>query len=55
MVASVIGRHDIVHTLLEGRANVNATNDVRNQMMLMMMMMMMIVIFINGEDRDVCR
>jgi hypothetical protein len=52
MEASEIGRHDIVRTLLEAKADINAQNKVRNQMM---MMMMMIVVVINDEDRDVCR
>ena len=54
MLASRNGHHDIVRTLLEAEADVNAQNYVRNQMMmimiiiivltiLMMMMMMMIM------------
>jgi len=46
------GHHDIVRTLLEAKAEVNAKNNVRN---LMMMMMMMMMIDMNDEDRDVCR
>ena len=53
MLASRNGHHDIVRTLLETEADVNAKSNVRNQMMMMMMMMLMIVI--NDEDRDVCR
>ena len=53
MWASQNGHHDIVRTLLEAEADVNAKNNVRNQMMMMMMMMMVVVI--NDEDRDVCR
>ena len=52
MVASENGHNDIVRTLLEAEADVNAKNNVRNQMMMMMMMM---VVVINDEDRDVCR
>ncbi len=70
MRASKNGHHDIVRTLLEGKADINAQDNVRNQMMMMMMMMMMIIIIvltilmmmmmmmivvINDEDRDVCR
>jgi ankyrin repeat protein len=66
MWASWDGHHDIVRTLLEGGANINAKNNVRNQMMmmmmliivltiLMMMMMMMMKIIIYDEDRGVCR
>jgi len=54
MEASYNGHHDIVRTLLEAKADVNAKNKVRNQLMmmiiiilltiLMMMMIMMIVI-----------
>ena len=39
MYASYNGHLDIVRTLLEGEAVVNAQNKVRNQMMMMMMMM----------------
>ncbi len=64
MWASWNGHHDIVRTLLEGGANINAKNNVRNQMMmiilltiflLLLMMMMMMKIIIYDEDRDVCR
>jgi ankyrin repeat protein len=66
MVASWNGHHDIVRTLLEAKADINAMTNVRNQMMMiilltiflmlmMMMMMMMMMIVINDEDRDVCR
>ncbi len=55
MKASWNGYHDIVRTLIEAEADVNAKNNVRNQMMmkmiivilwtiLMMMLMMIIVI-----------
>jgi len=54
MWASDKGHHDIVRTLLEAKADLNAQDNVRNQMMmiiiiilltiLMMMMIMMIVI-----------
>ena len=56
MKASMYGHHDIVRTLLEAKADLNAKNNVRNQMMmmiiiiiilltiLMMMLIMMIVI-----------
>ena len=54
MGASGNGHHDIVRTLLEAKADINAENNVRNQMMMMiiiiillailMMLMMMIVI-----------
>ena len=65
MLASRNGNHDIVRTLLEAKADINAKSNVRNQMMmiilltiflmLMMMMMMMMMIVINDEDRDDCR
>jgi ankyrin repeat protein len=62
MWASWNGHHDIVRTLLEAKADVNAEDKVRNQMMMkilvtifLMLMMMMMMIVINDEDRDVCR
>ena len=64
MRASQNGYLDIVRTLLDGGADVNAQNNVRNQMMMMMMiiiilltiliMMMMMMIVINYEDGDDC-
>ena len=52
MRASKYGHHDIVRTLLEAKADLNAQSYVRNQMMMiiiilltiLMMMIMMIVI-----------
>ena len=55
MWASMKGHHDIVRTLLEAKADLNAKNNVRNQLMMMiiiiiilltilMMIIMMIVI-----------
>ena len=55
MLACYNGKHDIVRTLLEAKADLNAKTNVRNQLMmmiriiilltiLMMMLMMMIVI-----------
>ena len=44
MEASYNGRHEVVRTLLQGGADVNAQCYVRNQMMMMMMMMMIIII-----------
>ena len=64
MEASEKGYLDIVRTLLEGKADVNAQNNVRNQMMMMMMiiiqltilitMMMMMIVAINDEDGVDC-
>ena len=65
MGASRNGHHDIVRTLLENGADLNAKTNVRDQMMMMMMliivltilmmMMMMMKIIIYDEDRGVCR
>ncbi len=52
MWASENGHHDIVRTLLEAKADLNAKDDVRNQLMMMiiiilltiLMMLLMIVI-----------
>ena len=63
MWASGNGHLDIVRTLLESKADVNAQSNVRNQMMMMMMMMMiilltilimMMIVVINDEDGDDC-
>jgi len=62
MYASWNGHLEVVSTLLKAEADVNAKNNVRNQMMMimmMMMMMMMIVInvmiriemFVDNDDR----
>ena len=63
MKASFNGHLEVVRTLLEGKEDINAKSEVRNQMIMMMMiiilltimMMMMTTIVINVEDRDVCR
>ena len=52
MWASENSNHDIVRTLLEAKADINAKSNVRNQMMMMMRMMMIVI---NDEDRDVWR
>ena len=69
-MASENGNLDIVRTLLDGGGDINAQDNVRNQMMMMMMMMMMIIILltilimimmmmmivvINDEDGVDCR
>ena len=51
MMASMTGRLECVRTLLEYKADVNAKNNVRNQMMMMMLiivqtMMMMIMMML---------
>ena len=54
MMASRNGYHDIVRTLLEAKADINAQNNVRNQMMmlilliifLMLMMMIMMILIL---------
>jgi len=59
MYASWNGHLEVVSTLLKAEADVNAKNNVRNQMMMIMMMMMMIVInvmiriemFVDNDDR----
>ena len=47
MRASEYGHHDVVRTLLQGGADINAKSDVRNQMMIMMMLMMIIMMAVN--------
>jgi hypothetical protein len=48
MRASYNGKHDTVRTLLGCRADINAKDKVRNQMMIIMMM----IVVINDEDID---
>ena len=66
MRASENGHLDIVRTLLDAGGDLNAQNNVRNQMMMMMMiilltilimmmMMMMMIVVINDVDGDDCR
>ena len=54
MTACGNGHLEVVRTLLEGKADVNAQNNVRNQFMMMMMMMMMMIV-INDEGGDFCK
>ena len=44
MYASMNGHLEVVRTLLEAEADINAKANVRNQWMMMMMMMMIVVI-----------
>ena len=47
----LIGHHEVVRTLLQGRADVNAKDNVRKQMMMMILltiMMMMIMIMLRA-------
>jgi len=46
MKASALGKLEVVRTLLQAGADVNAQSKVRNQMMMMMMMMMIILLAI---------
>ena len=43
MTASGNGKLEVVRTLLECKADINAQDNVRNQMMMMMMKMMVIM------------
>ncbi len=52
MWASWNGHLEVVSTLLEGKADIHAKSNVRNQMM---MMLMMVFVVINDEDIDVSR
>ena len=52
MWASWNGHHEVVRTLLEACANVNAKSKVRNQLMMMMIVLMiMIEMFVDNDDR----
>ena len=55
MRASKNGHHDIVRTLLEAKADLNAKNNVRNQLMMMIIIVIIIIILntINYLDDDV--
>jgi ankyrin repeat protein len=44
MWASGDGHHEVVRTLLEGGGDVNAQNDVRNQLMMMMIIIKIIIL-----------
>ena len=50
MRASENGHLDIVRTLLDGGADINAKSEVRNQMMMMMMIMIMIIMMAVNEN-----
>jgi ankyrin repeat protein len=47
MYASQNGHLEVVRTLLEVKADINAQNKVRNQMMMMIIIIMMIMIVID--------
>ncbi len=44
MLAIRNGQHDIVRTLLEAKADVNAKSNVRNQLMMMMIIIILLTI-----------
>ena len=54
MGASVNGYDDIVRSLLEAKADINAQNNVRNQMMIIILLTILMIV-VNVEDRDDCR
>ena len=56
MVASMYGHLELVRTLLEAKADINAKTNVRNQLMMIMILIlltifMMMIVVINDEDR----
>ncbi len=52
MDASENGYHDIVRTLLEAKADLNAQNNVRNKLMMIMIIIIPILNTINYLDDD---
>jgi ankyrin repeat protein len=63
IAAFLKGDEDVIRTLLEGGADINAKCNVRNQIMMMIiiiillsiMMLLMMMIVIYDKDRDDCR
>ena len=45
------GHLEVVRTLLEAGANVNAKNNVRNRMMMLMLMLMLMIVIDDDDDR----
>ncbi len=58
MKASYNGHHDIVRTLLEAKADLNAQDKVRNQLMMMMILITLLTILmliIDNYDDSKCK
>ncbi len=54
MKASQKGHHDIVRTLLEAKADLNAQDEVRNQLMMKMIIIILLTILMMIAADDDC-
>ncbi len=52
MMASWKGHHDIVRTLLEAKADLNAKRNVRNQLMMIIIIIILTINYLDDDDHD---